>query len=89
MQKGLDISLQVDFDALAESLLQLERRCRVSWESLKAITKHDTKPALKSKLMDFLHSSTQKIVILKVVHRRMLNRSVLNRGEAFGHLASH
>ncbi|XP_034974335.2 FH1/FH2 domain-containing protein 1 isoform X2 [Zootoca vivipara] len=71
---ALTRSAKVDFDALAESLLQLERRCRVSWESLKAITKHDTKPALKSKLMDFLHSSTQKIVILKVVHRRVLNR---------------
>ncbi|XP_033013190.1 FH1/FH2 domain-containing protein 1 isoform X2 [Lacerta agilis] len=71
---ALTRSAKVDFDALAESLLQLERRCRVSWESLKAITKHDTKPALKSKLLDFLHSSTQKIVILKVVHRRVLNR---------------
>ncbi|KAJ6666132.1 hypothetical protein lerEdw1_001036 [Lerista edwardsae] len=59
---------------LAESLVQLERRCKASWDSLKAITKHETTPALKSKLLDFLQASTQKIVILKVVHRRVVNR---------------
>uniref|UniRef100_A0ABM5EV05 FH1/FH2 domain-containing protein 1 isoform X1 n=1 Tax=Pogona vitticeps TaxID=103695 RepID=A0ABM5EV05_9SAUR len=67
-------SAKVDFDEVAEGLVQLERRCKASWESLKAIAKHDTKPALKSKLVDFLQASTQKIVILKVVHRRVMNR---------------
>ncbi|XP_061450482.1 FH1/FH2 domain-containing protein 1 isoform X2 [Rhineura floridana] len=67
-------SAKVDFDELAESLLQLERRCKMSWDSLKAIAKHDTKPALKSKLLDFLQASTQNILLLKVVHRRVLNR---------------
>ncbi|XP_054856365.1 FH1/FH2 domain-containing protein 1 isoform X2 [Eublepharis macularius] len=67
-------SAKVDFDVLAESLVQLEQRCKASWDSLKAITKHETKPALKSKLLDFLQASTQKIIILKVVHRRVLNR---------------
>ncbi|XP_007438788.2 FH1/FH2 domain-containing protein 1 isoform X2 [Python bivittatus] len=65
---------KVDFEELAESLLQLERRCKASWENLKAIAKHDCKPALKNKLMDFLQTSMQKIGILKVVHRRVLNR---------------
>lgn len=68
--------LQVDFDELAESLVQLERRCKASWDSLKVITKHEYKSVLKSKLTDFLKESTQKIIILKVVHRRVLNRSV-------------
>ncbi|XP_066493027.1 FH1/FH2 domain-containing protein 1 isoform X2 [Tiliqua scincoides] len=67
-------SAKVDFDELAASLVQLERRCKASWDSLKAITKHETKPALKSKLLDFLQASTQKIVVLKVVHRRVVNR---------------
>ncbi|XP_067326994.1 FH1/FH2 domain-containing protein 1 isoform X2 [Anolis sagrei] len=67
-------SAKVDFEELAEGLLQLERRCRAAWESLKAVAKHDLKPALKAKLTDFLQASTQKIVILKVVHRRVLNR---------------
>ncbi|KAM6430679.1 FH1/FH2 domain-containing protein 1 isoform 2-T2 [Liasis olivaceus] len=65
---------KVDFEELAESLLQLERRCKASWENLKAIAKHDCKPALKNKLMDFLRTSMQKIGILKIVHRRVLNR---------------
>ncbi|NXK46078.1 FHOD1 protein, partial [Chauna torquata] len=70
-----DISLlQVDFDELANSLVQLERRCRASWDNLKVIAKHEAKPVLKSKLTDFLKDSTQRIVVLKVVHRRVLNR---------------
>ncbi|XP_009289055.2 PREDICTED: FH1/FH2 domain-containing protein 1 [Aptenodytes forsteri] len=67
-------SAKVDFDELANSLVQLERRCRASWDNLKVIAKHETKPVLKSKLTDFLKDSTQRIVILKVVHRRILNR---------------
>ncbi|KAM9508502.1 FH1/FH2 domain-containing protein 1 isoform 1-T1 [Guaruba guarouba] len=67
-------SAKVDFDELANSLVQLERRCRASWDNLKVIAKHETKPVLKTKLTDFLKDSTQRIVVLKVVHRRVLNR---------------
>ncbi|NXK19608.1 FHOD1 protein, partial [Arenaria interpres] len=67
-------SAKVDFDELANSLVQLERRCKASWDNLKVIAKHETKPVLKSKLTDFLKDSTQRIVVLKVVHRRVLNR---------------
>ncbi|KAM6123576.1 FH1/FH2 domain-containing protein 1 [Phoenicopterus ruber ruber] len=67
-------SAKVDFDELANSLVQLERRCRASWDNLKVIAKHETKLVLKSKLTDFLKDSTQRIVVLKVVHRRVLNR---------------
>ncbi|NXG36712.1 FHOD1 protein, partial [Dromaius novaehollandiae] len=67
-------SAKVDFDELANSLVQLERRCRASWDNLKVIAKHETKTVLKSKLTDFLKDSTQRIVVLKVVHRRVLNR---------------
>uniref|UniRef100_A0A8C0EZZ7 Formin homology 2 domain containing 1 n=1 Tax=Bubo bubo TaxID=30461 RepID=A0A8C0EZZ7_BUBBB len=67
-------SAKVDFDELANSLMQLERRCRTSWDNLKVIAKHETKPVLKSKLTDFLKDSTQRIIVLKVVHRRVLNR---------------
>ncbi|NXO48773.1 FHOD1 protein, partial [Aramus guarauna] len=67
-------SAKIDFDELANSLVQLERRCRASWDNLKVIAKHETKPVLKSKLTDFLKDSTQRIVVLKVVHRRVLNR---------------
>uniref|UniRef100_A0A8C5QTK4 Formin homology 2 domain containing 1 n=1 Tax=Leptobrachium leishanense TaxID=445787 RepID=A0A8C5QTK4_9ANUR len=67
-------SSRVDFDELADTLVELEKRCHVSWDSLKAIAKHETKPGLKNKMTDFLKSCTEKIVILKIVHRRILNR---------------
>ncbi|XP_027751546.1 FH1/FH2 domain-containing protein 1 isoform X1 [Empidonax traillii] len=67
-------SAKIDFEELANSLVQLERRCRASWDNLKVIAKHETKPALKAKLTEFLKDSTQRIVVLKVVHRRVLNR---------------
>ncbi|NXO71194.1 FHOD1 protein, partial [Phainopepla nitens] len=67
-------SAKVDFEELANSLEQLERRCRASWHNLKVIAKHETKPVLKTKLTEFLKDSTQRIVVLKVVHRRVLNR---------------
>ncbi|KAM8947620.1 FH1/FH2 domain-containing protein 1 isoform 2-T2 [Pelodytes ibericus] len=67
-------SSKVDFDELADTLVQLERRCMESWNSLKAIAKHESKPGLKNKMTDFLKSCTEKIVILKIVHRRILNR---------------
>lgn len=73
---ALVLSPQVDFEELAESLLQLEQRCKASWEHLKAIAKHECKPALKSKLLDFLQASTEKMGLLKIVHRRVMNRSV-------------
>lgn len=70
--------------------MQLERRCRASWDNLKVIAKHETKPVLKSKLTDFLKDSTQRIVVLKVVHRRVLNRLVAQGPrDAVGALRSH
>ncbi|KAM4721282.1 FH1/FH2 domain-containing protein 1 isoform 1-T1 [Rhinophrynus dorsalis] len=67
-------SSKVDFDELADTLIQLENRCRESWESLKVMAKHETKPGLRNKMTDFLKCCTEKIVILKIVHRRILNR---------------
>uniref|UniRef100_A0A8C3Y3A4 Formin homology 2 domain containing 1 n=1 Tax=Catharus ustulatus TaxID=91951 RepID=A0A8C3Y3A4_CATUS len=67
-------SAKIDFEELANSLVQLERRCRSSWHNLKVIAKHETKPVLKTKLTEFLKDSTQRIIVLKVVHRRVLNR---------------
>ncbi|XP_077568744.1 FH1/FH2 domain-containing protein 1-like isoform X2 [Stigmatopora nigra] len=67
-------SAKVDFELLADNLLQLERRCKASWENLKVVSKHETKSALKNKMADFLKDCTQRILILKVVHRRVINR---------------
>lgn len=67
-------SAKVDFEQLAENLAQLERRCKASWDNLKVVAKHETKAVLKNKMTDFLKDCTQKIIILKVVHRRVINR---------------
>ncbi|XP_013889296.1 FH1/FH2 domain-containing protein 3 [Austrofundulus limnaeus] len=67
-------SAKVDFDQLSENLLQLERRCKASWDNLKVVAKHETKAVLKNKMTEFLKDCTQRIIILKVVHRRVINR---------------
>ncbi|XP_069460558.1 FH1/FH2 domain-containing protein 1-like isoform X2 [Ambystoma mexicanum] len=67
-------SSKIEFDELANNLMLLEKKCRASWESLKVMAKHENKPGLKTKMTDFLKNCTDKIVILKIVHRRILNR---------------
>lgn len=66
--------LQVDFEQLSENLVQLERKCKMSWDNLKMVSKHETKALLKNKMTDFLKDCTERIIILKVVHRRIINR---------------
>ncbi|XP_031154829.1 FH1/FH2 domain-containing protein 3 isoform X5 [Sander lucioperca] len=65
---------KVDFDQLQDNLAQMERRCKASWDHLKVIAKHEMKPALKQKMSDFLKDCAERIIILKIVHRRILNR---------------
>ncbi|XP_076003063.1 FH1/FH2 domain-containing protein 1 isoform X2 [Genypterus blacodes] len=67
-------SAKVDFELLSENLVQLERRCKASWDNLKVVAKHETKVLLRNKLTEFLKDCTQRIIILKVVHRRVINR---------------
>ncbi|CAM4640773.1 unnamed protein product [Leuciscus chuanchicus] len=71
---ALTRSAKVDFDQLQESLTQMEWRCKASWDHLKVIAKHEMKPALKQKMSDFLKDCAERIIILKIVHRRIMNR---------------
>ncbi|XP_056597834.1 FH1/FH2 domain-containing protein 3 isoform X4 [Triplophysa dalaica] len=71
---ALTRSAKVDFDQLQENLTQMEWRCKASWDHLKVIAKHEMKPALKQKMSDFLKDCAEKIIILKTVHRRIMNR---------------
>lgn len=54
----------------------MERRCKASWDHLKVIAKHEMKPQLKQKMSDFLKDCAERIIILKIVHRRIINRWV-------------
>lgn len=67
-------SAKVEFEQLSENLIQLERKCKASWDNLKVMAKHETKPNLKNKMTEFLKDCTERIIILKVVHRRIINR---------------
>ncbi|XP_041963343.1 FH1/FH2 domain-containing protein 3 isoform X2 [Alosa sapidissima] len=67
-------SAKVDFDQLQENLSQMERRCKASWDHLKVISKHEMKPSLKQRMSDFLKDCAERIIILKIVHRRVINR---------------
>ncbi|KAJ8290705.1 hypothetical protein GJAV_G00016540 [Gymnothorax javanicus] len=67
-------SAKVDFDQLQENLCQMERRCKASWDHLKVIAKHEMKPLLKQKMSEFLKDCAERIIILKIVHRRIVNR---------------
>uniref|UniRef100_A0A9J7Z1P6 Formin homology 2 domain containing 3b n=1 Tax=Cyprinus carpio carpio TaxID=630221 RepID=A0A9J7Z1P6_CYPCA len=67
-------SAKVDFDQLQENLCQMEHRCKASWDHLKVIAKHEIKPALKQRMSDFLKDCAERIIILKIVHRRIINR---------------
>uniref|UniRef100_A0A3B3QHA7 Formin homology 2 domain containing 3 n=1 Tax=Paramormyrops kingsleyae TaxID=1676925 RepID=A0A3B3QHA7_9TELE len=65
---------KVDFDQLQENLCQMERRCKASWDHLKVIAKHEMKSVLKQKMSDFLKDCAERIIILKIIHRRIVNR---------------
>uniref|UniRef100_UPI001EAECBDB FH1/FH2 domain-containing protein 3-like n=1 Tax=Oncorhynchus gorbuscha TaxID=8017 RepID=UPI001EAECBDB len=66
-------SARVEFEQLSDSLVQLERKCKTSWDNLKVMSKHETKALLKNRLTEFLKDCTERIIILKVVHRRIIN----------------
>ncbi|XP_030060413.1 FH1/FH2 domain-containing protein 3 isoform X2 [Microcaecilia unicolor] len=67
-------SAKVDFDQLQDNLGQMEKRCKASWDHLKAIAKHEMKQALKQRMSEFLKDCAERIIILKIVHRRIINR---------------
>ncbi|XP_074844118.1 FH1/FH2 domain-containing protein 3 isoform X4 [Carettochelys insculpta] len=67
-------SAKVDFEQLQDNLCQMEKRCKASWDHLKAVAKHEMKPNLKQKMSEFLKDCAERIIILKIVHRRIINR---------------
>ncbi|CAO1362298.1 unnamed protein product [Diamesa serratosioi] len=65
---------KADFAELAHNIIYLETECKASWDRLKLISKHDTAPHLQQKLFDFLADCAERIIILDIVHRRVINR---------------
>ncbi|XP_017772970.1 PREDICTED: FH1/FH2 domain-containing protein 3 isoform X2 [Nicrophorus vespilloides] len=64
---------KVDFDELALNIQRLEADCKASWDHLKLIAKHDGS-TMKSKMMDFLADCAERIILLGIIQRRVMNR---------------
>lgn len=65
---------KVDWAELDKKLEKLERDCKTAMANHTALIKHDGKTQLLERLKDFLYSSAERIVAIKIVHRRVLNR---------------
>ncbi|KAF4531503.1 hypothetical protein B566_EDAN004099 [Ephemera danica] len=65
---------KVDFDELANNINRLENECKASWDHLKVIAKHDGASVTKNKMSEFLTDCAQRIIVLSIVHRRIMNR---------------
>lgn len=65
---------RVDWDELEAKLGGLEFDCKASMDHLKAIVKHDFTMPSRVKLQEFLSDSARRIIILKKVSRRIMNR---------------
>lgn len=70
--------LQVDWDELKDKLFKLEKGCKAAMDNLRLVAKHETYTSqnLRIKLSEFLSDCAERIVILKLVHQRMIHRSV-------------
>ncbi|XP_049829302.1 uncharacterized protein LOC126267989 isoform X8 [Schistocerca gregaria] len=64
---------KVDFDELAANIQKMEQECKASWDHLKVIAKHDGF-TMKTKMSDFLADCAERIIVLGIVHRRVMNR---------------
>ncbi|XP_066589529.1 uncharacterized protein Fhos isoform X2 [Prorops nasuta] len=65
---------KIDFDELANNIGKLESECKASWDHLKLIAKHDGSTMMKVKMSDFLADCAERIIVLGIVHRRVINR---------------
>ncbi|CAH0547380.1 unnamed protein product [Brassicogethes aeneus] len=65
---------KVDFDELTLNIQRLESDCKASWDHLKLIAKHDGSTMMKVKMSDFLADCAERIILLSIIHRRIINR---------------
>lgn len=65
---------KTDFADLAHQIAGLETECKASWDRLKLIAKHDCAPQLKQRLVDFLADCAERIILLGIIQRRVVNR---------------
>ncbi|XP_023211193.1 FH1/FH2 domain-containing protein 3-like [Centruroides sculpturatus] len=65
---------KVDFDEVNRNLTKMENECKASWDYLKVIAKHDGSTSMRVKMAEFLAECAERIIILGIIQRRVLNR---------------
>merc|ERR1719334_3008063 len=65
---------KIDWEELTAKLAKMESQCKLNWGNLSAISKHESASPIIQKLKDFLADSAERIMVLKIIHRRVLNR---------------
>lgn len=68
---------KVDFDEIQSTLDKTEVDCKAAWDYLRDLLKHDPSNSFKTKISDMLMDSSQRIMTLKVIYRRVMNRCVV------------
>ena len=69
----------MDWHELEKSLEKLQQDLKESWEHLRAIAKHETftdsiSTEKKTKSAQFLTEAAERLKVLEVIHRRVVNR---------------
>ena len=64
---------KIDFDNVREALRKLENQCIANFQNFKIISKNES-TTTKTRLQSFLTTAAEIVMILKIVHRRTLNR---------------
>merc|ERR1719369_2085166 len=65
---------KIDWEELTAKLAKMESQCKLNWGNLRAISKYESASPIIQKLKDFLADSAERIMVLKIIHRRVLNR---------------
>ncbi|KRX40660.1 FH1/FH2 domain-containing protein 3 [Trichinella murrelli] len=60
-------------DTVKANLEKLEKDCKSSWDYLRVVAKHESH-SLKEKISGFLTDCAQRILTLKIIHKRVINR---------------
>uniref|UniRef100_A0A183IWC0 FHOD3 protein n=1 Tax=Soboliphyme baturini TaxID=241478 RepID=A0A183IWC0_9BILA len=66
-------SAKVDFEEIQNNLEKMEKDCKASWDYLRMIAKHESH-TVREKISSFLTDCAQRIMTLKVIHKRVINR---------------
>ncbi|XP_025115916.1 FH1/FH2 domain-containing protein 1-like isoform X3 [Pomacea canaliculata] len=66
---------RIDWEELMRKLDKMEYDCKASWDHLRAILKHDgSSTDLKGKMSLFLADAAERIMLLQIIYRRIINR---------------